>query len=326
MVIVTGGAGFIGSAMVYKLNSEGITDITIVDNLNTSDKWKNLVSLKYTEYITKIDFMELLSKSNLPFGIDYVIHMGACSATTETNMDYLFQNNVEFSKKLALWSLHRRIPMIYASSAATYGEGENGFDDNHDLISSLYPVNRYGYSKQLFDLWVLKNRLENRLTGLKFFNVFGPNEYHKDDMASVVFKAYHKIEKEGSFSLFRSHKEEYRDGEQMRDFIYIKDVIDVMWYFMNHPEKNGIYNLGTGHARTWNDLILAVFRAMNKEPDIHYIDMPENLKGAYQYFTEAKMDKLRQIGYEKNFSSLEDSIQDYVKNYLMMENPHFSVL
>lgn len=326
MIIVTGGAGFIGSAMVHKLNKEGHYDILIVDNLNTSEKWKNLVQLKYTEYIPKFEFYDILLNSENSFDVDYVIHMGACSSTTQNDMDYLFKNNVEFSKNLVEWCIQNHIPFIYASSAATYGEGEHGFDDDHALVPKLRPVNRYGYSKQLFDLWVLENHLEDSITGLKFFNVFGPNEYHKGDMASVISKAYHTIKADGYFSLFKSHREDYGDGEQKRDFVYIKDITDAMWFLMQEPQKTGIYNLGTGKARSWNDLIHAVFKAMDLKPDIRYIDMPENLRGAYQYFTEAKMEKLKNAGYKSKFHSLEEAVKDYVQNYLMKDNPYLSSL
>ncbi len=321
MVIVTGGAGFIGSAFVWKLNREGIDNILIVDNVNTSDKWKNLVPLRFAQYQSKFDFYDRMTENEMPGGVSMVVHLGACSSTTETDMDYLYDNNVEFSQKLAEWSIRKKIPFIYASSAATYGEGENGFTDDHSSLAKLRPVNRYGYSKQLFDLWLQRNHYLDKVTGIKFFNVFGPNEYHKGDMSSVIFKAFHKIKETGKFSLFKSHREGYRDGEQKRDFIYIKDVVDVIWYLSQNPDKPGIYNLGTGIARSWNDLILAVFSAMELPPRIDYVDMPENLRGAYQYFTQAEMSKLKNAGFTNPMTSLEDSIRDYVRNYLATPDP-----
>ena len=322
MIIVTGGAGFLGSAFVFRLNQEGIDDIVIVDCLGTDDKWKNLVNRRFVDYIHKDEFLQMVCADQVPFEISAIVHMGACSSTTERDADYLWKNNYLYSRKLAQWAMKRNIRFIYASSAATYGDGTLGFDDDHGKISKLKPINMYGYSKQLFDLWVLKNKLENKIAGIKFFNVFGPNEYHKEDMTSVIFKAFHQIKETGKVRLFKSYKKEYPDGGQMRDFVYVKDCIDVMWWLFNNPNVNGIFNLGIGKARTWNDLIKAVFAAMRLKPSIKYIEMPGSLRDQYQYFTEAQMNKLKAAGCPVEFSSLEDSVRDYVCNYLQKSNPY----
>jgi ADP-L-glycero-D-manno-heptose 6-epimerase len=325
MIVVTGGAGFIGSAFVWRLNQEGIDDdIVIVDSLGTDDKWKNLVNRRFVDYIHKDDFLRMIGDDQLPFEVSSIVHMGACSSTTERDADYLWNNNYLYTKTLAEWSLKRGIRFIYASSAATYGDGTQGFSDDHSKIRELKPINMYGYSKQLFDLWLLRNKLEGKIAGIKFFNVFGPNEYHKADMTSVIFKAFHQIKETGKVKLFKSYKPEYKDGGQLRDFVYIKDCIDVMWWLFNNSAANGIFNLGTGKARTWNDLIKAVFAAMGIKTKIEYIEMPESLRNQYQYFTEAKMDKLKAAGCPVAFSSLEDSVRDYVVNYLQKPDQHLS--
>lgn len=322
MIIVTGGAGFIGSAFVFRLNQEGIDDIVIVDCLGTDDKWKNLVNRRFFDYIHKDKFLQLVCSDQVPFDVSAIVHMGACSSTTERDADYLWENNYLYSRRLAEWAMKRNIRFIYASSAATYGDGTLGFADEHSKISQLKPINMYGYSKQLFDLWVLKNKLENKIAGIKFFNVFGPNEYHKEEMTSVIFKAFHQIKETGKVRLFKSYKKEYPDGGQMRDFVYVQDCLDVMWWLFNNQNVNGIFNLGTGKARTWNDLIKATFATMGRKTNIQYIEMPESLRDQYQYFTEAKMDKLKAAGCPVKFSSLEDSVRDYVVNYLQKPDPH----
>ncbi len=322
MIIVTGGAGFIGSAFVWKLNQEGIEDIVIVDQLGSDDKWKNLVNLRFADYIHKDEFMNLVLADEVPFETSAVIHMGACSSTTERDADYLWENNYLYSRELAEWALRHDARFIYASSAATYGDGSSGFSDDHEKISQLKPINMYGYSKQIFDLWILKNKLESKVAGIKFFNVFGPNEYHKGDMTSVIYKAFNQIKETGKMRLFKSYRKEYPDGGQMRDFVYVKDCLDVMWWFLNNPEVNGIYNLGTGKARTWKDLIKAVFAAMERKANIQYIEMPVALRNQYQYFTEAQMNKLKSAGYPVTFAPLEETVRDYVVNYLQNIDPH----
>ncbi len=322
MIIVTGGAGFIGSAFVWKLNQEGIEDITIVDRLGTKDKWKNLVNRRFAEFIHKDDFLRMVGEDRVPFDVAAIIHMGACSSTTERDADYLWQNNYVYTRNLAQWSVKKGIRFIYASSAATYGDGSRGFSDDHGIIANLRPINMYGYCKQVFDLWAIRNSLEGKIAGIKFFNVFGPNEYHKEDMTSVIFKAFGQIKETGKVRLFKSYKPEYSDGGQLRDFVYVKDCVDVLWWLLQHPAANGIFNLGTGKARSWNDLIGAVFAAVGKKTNIEYIPMPEGLRNQYQYFTEAKMDKLQAADCPVSFSSLEDSVRDYVVNYLQNADQH----
>lgn len=322
MIIVTGGAGFIGSAFVWKLNQEGIEDIIIVDRLGSADKWKNLVNLRFANYIHKEKFSSMLSDHDLPFEVSAVVHMGACSSTTERNADYLWENNFFYTRNLAEWAIKRSIRFIYASSAATYGDGTQGFAEDSGKIKMLKPINMYGYSKQSFDLWVLRRQVEKKVAGIKFFNVFGPNEYHKGDMTSVIFKAFHQIRETGKVKLFKSYLPQYPDGGQMRDFVYVKNCIDVLWWLLQNPEANGIFNLGTGKARTWNDLISAVYTAMGIEPNIEYIEMPEGLRNQYQYFTQAEMGKLKAAGCPVEFAALEDSVRDYVCNYLQKPDPH----
>lgn len=322
MYIVTGGAGFIGSAIVWKLNSEGIDDIIIVDNLGVSDKWKNLVNRKYSDYIHKDAFLRMIIEDRLPFEVDGIIHMGACSSTTERNADYLMENNYRYTMKVAEWAVARDIRFIYASSAATYGDGTLGFFDDDLSTRDLRPINMYGYSKQLFDLWVLGRRLEQKIAGLKFFNVFGPNEYHKGDMRSVILKSFEQIEATGTVRLFKSHRPDYDDGQQKRDFVYVKDCVDVVWWLLRNRDMNGIFNLGTGQARSWNDLVAAVFGAMDRPLKIEYVDMPESIRRQYQYFTEANMDKLASRGCPLHIRSLEDAVSDYVGKYLVTDEPY----
>ncbi len=319
MYIVTGGAGFIGSVMVWKLNQKGIDDIIVVDKLRKEDKWKNLRKKRFADYIDKEEFINFLLNNKFS-NIDAIIHIGACSSTTEKDADYLMKNNFEYSKILAEYSLKNNIRFLYASSAATYGNGEFGYSDEDSNTLRLKPMNMYGFSKQIFDLWVLKNNYQDKIVGFKYFNVFGPNEYHKKDMMSVICKAYSQIQNRGILRLFKSYKKGIPHGEQKRDFVYVKDVVDVMFYFLLNKDKNGIYNVGTGKARSFNDLAKATFNAMGKKVKIKYIDMPLAIRDRYQYFTEAKLDKLRKAGYSKEFTSLEEAIKDYVQNYLMNEN------
>ena len=322
MIVVTGGAGFIGSAFVWKLNAERIDDVVIVDDLGTSGKWKNLVNRRYADYIHKDDFIEMVLADQVPFDVRAVIHMGACSSTTEQDANYLMENNYRYTQRLAEWAMHNDIRFIYASSAATYGDGSRGFGDDDGLTKTLKPINMYGYSKQVFDLWALRTGAVKRMAGIKFFNVFGPNEYHKGDMTSVIFKSFHQIRETGRVRLFKSYKAPYGDGGQMRDFVYIKDCVDVLWWLLIHRDVCGIYNLGTAHARTWNDLVNAVYSAMGVTPAIDYIEMPETIRNHYQYFTEAKMEKLRAAGCEAQFLALEDAVRDYVVNHLQKDDPH----
>ncbi len=317
MIVVTGGAGFIGSALVWKLNQLGEEEILIVDEFGTDEKWKNLTGLKFIDIYHPNEFIELVLGDAVPFEIEAILHMGACSSTTEKDADFLLQNNYHYTQDLAKYALTHRIRFIYASSAATYGDGSQGYDDKEKELNKLRPLNMYGYSKHLVDLWLHKMGMNEEVVGLKFFNVFGPNEYHKDDMRSVIHKSYGQILDAGKVNLFKSNKDKYKDGEQMRDFIYVKDTVDMTLHFLDNRETNGLFNVGTGKARTWIDLVSAVFNAMDKPVNIEFIDMPEHLKEKYQYFTQANIDKIRNAGYTKPILTLEDSVKDYVKNYLM---------
>jgi len=316
MIVVTGGAGFIGSALITALNKRAISDILVVDELESDEKWRNLQNLSFADYIEKDDFLELVIEDKLTACIEAIFHLGACTSTTETNASYLIKNNYEYSKLLAQWATKANIRFIYASSAATYGDGSAGFSDDEDKIDELRPLNIYGYSKHIFDLWARRTGLLKRIVGLKYFNVFGPNEYHKADMRSFVIKAFEQIQTTGKVRLFKSYKPEYADGEQLRDFIYVKDAVDMTLFFLDNPKKAGLFNIGTGKARTWNDLVKAVFAAIGKEPKIEYIEMPEAIRNQYQYFTQADMAKLRKAGYKKQTTSLENAIKNYVQSYL----------
>ena len=327
MYIVTGGAGFIGSVVVSKLNAAGISDILIVDNLGTSQKWLNLLGKQYSDYLHKDEFIEHIRSGNLPGisteSIAGIIHMGACSSTTEEDMDYLMENNFKYSRDLARFAVDNKIRFIYASSAATYGDGADGYSDAIEHMENLKPLNRYGYSKQIFDLWALNNGFVDKIAGLKFFNVYGPNEYHKGSMVSVPYLAFHQIQDSGKVRLFRSYREDYADGEQKRDFVYVKDCADVMLWLLENPDTNGIFNLGTGNARSWNDLAGAVFSALDLEPNIEYIDMPDKLIKQYQYFTEATMNSLESTGCPVKMHSLEDGVRDYVSKHLNSQQEYF---
>ncbi len=323
MYIVTGGAGFIGSAFIWKLNQQGIDDILVVDNLGKSTKWKNLVGLRFRDYMHKSIFFEHLLHDEYDENVEAVIHMGACSSTTEQDCDYLMDNNLLYSKALTKFALDRNARFIYASSGATYGDGRLGFDDAPEKMGSLLPLNMYGYSKQLFDLWLQERGLLDKVVGLKFFNVYGANEYHKGDMKSMICKAYSQVLEQGSIRLFKSYNFEYADGESVRDFVYIKDCVDVMWWFLENQAVNGIFNVGTGFVQSWNNLARAVFAAMQLPEKIEYIDMPQTLRGKYQYFTQAKIERLRQAGYKKSFFTLADGVKDYICNYLQQDNPYF---
>lgn len=324
MILITGGAGFIGSVLAKKLNELGHHDLVIVDKLESTEKWKNLRGLKYSEYIHADelfngDFDDLIAEADLVF------HMGACSSTTEKDMDFLMKNNVAYTKALFRFAAAKNIPFIYASSAATYGDGELGYSDNHQQVPSLMPMNPYGYSKQIVDEWILKEEHKpDHWFGLKFFNVYGPNEYHKEEMRSLVHKAFGQIVEKGSVKLFKSHRPDFKDGEQLRDFIYVKDVVQAMLELAD-PEKapfSGIFNLGTGKARSFLDLVHATFKAMDKIPKIEFIDMPESIRNQYQYYTQAEMKKFHQAVEGFEFTSLEEGVKDYVQNYLMKSNPH----
>ncbi len=314
--VVTGGAGFIGSCIVRTLNDLGHSDITIVDNIASTEKWKNIRNKSFCDYIQKDRFLDILPSMR---DVTHIIHMGACSSTTEKNFDYLYWNNFDYSRRLWDYCSKEGISFIYASSAATYGDGALGFCDNTE-IRGLIPLNAYGYSKQMFDLWVEKQiNKPKQHVGMKFFNVYGPNEYFKGDMASVIYHAYRTVKRDGKIRLFKSHREECSDGEQKRDFLYVKDLCSVMRFFINRPDLSGLFNLGTGKAESFNQLAGSVFNALNMPPVIEYIDMPESIRAKYQYYTEADINKLCSVGYEGAFHDLGRGTEDYVNNYLEKE-------
>jgi len=315
LTAITGAAGFIGRNVVAELNARGNVDLLLVDTLGSGEKWKHLLGLRFEDILDPDTFLNRI-KSGTISALDGIVHLGACSATTERDADFLLRNNYHYTRALAEWSLANEVRFVYASSAATYGDGTLGYSDSDQITPSLKPLNMYGYSKHLFDLWALKHGLLDKLVGLKYFNVFGPYEDHKGDMSSVVQKSFHQIRESGQVSLFKSYKQEYGDGEQQRDFIYVKDAVDVTLYFLHHREKGGLFNVGTGKARSWKDLAMAVFAAMGVEPDIRFVEMPDSLKGKYQYFTQSDVGKLRAAGYTRPFTSLEDAVRDYVLTYL----------
>lgn len=318
MIVITGAAGFIGSCMVRKLNDEGHTELIIVDDFSRDDKNRNLEGKKYQKRIDRKDFPGWLWENHL--FVDFIYHLGARTDTTEQD-EFIFETlNLGYSKTIWQLCAEHRIPLIYASSAATYGLGEHGYQDRHDIVDQLRPLNPYGRSKNDFDRWALQQEdAPPRWAGMKFFNVYGPNEYHKGRMASVVFHTCRQIKATGEMKLFRSHRDDVKDGEQSRDFIYVKDVVDMLYFFYTHQPEDGLYNIGTGKARTFYDLATITFRAMGKTPNISFIDTPEDIRHTYQYFTEAKMDKLRAAGYQQPTYSLEQGITDYVQQYLVDE-------
>jgi ADP-L-glycero-D-manno-heptose 6-epimerase len=321
MIIVTGGAGFLGSALLWGLNEAGRDDILVVDNLGHGEKWKNLVNRRFADYLHKDAFLSAIAGGEDPFGVTAVVHLGACSSTTETDAEYLMHNNLAYTKAVTRYALARGARLVVASSAATYGDGSRGFDDDPAGLENLRPLNMYGYSKHLFDLWARREGLLGQLASLKFFNVYGPNEYHKGEMCSVVCKAYRQIRETDRLELFKSYREEYPDGGQKRDFLYVKDAVAVMGWLLEHPEAGGLFNVGCGRARTWNDVAAAVFAAMERPSAVEYVEMPEALRGKYQYFTEARMGRLRAAGYERAFCSLEEGVSDYVRGYLAAPDP-----
>lgn len=325
MYIVTGGAGFIGSAMVWQLNQMGVDDIWIIDDLGTDTKWKNLQGLKFYEILGPGEFAEnIREEGGLPDDAEAIIHMGACSSTTERDADYLIRNNFKFSRMLAEAALDDKVRFLVASSGATYGGGELGYEDSTDNLHRLRPLNMYGQSKLMFDIWAHESGALEELASLRFFNVYGPNEYHKEDMASMVYKSFNRVMSDGKLSLFKSHRPDFADGEQMRDFVYVKDIVAAMWWLLEHPDANGIFNMGTGVEETWNDLAGAVFAAVGKEPDIDYIDMPESIRGQYQYRTKADITRLRRAGYEGEFRLVRDGVRDYVTGHLLQTNPYIN--
>jgi len=320
MIVVTGGAGMIGSALVNRLNELGEENILVVDHLTTSEKWKNLVALRYVDYLDRDQFIEQLETGKIK-NIDTIFHLGACSATTEKDSNYLMENNYRYTLRIAQWvESNPTCRFIYASSAATYGDGEHGYFDNESELEKLRPLNMYGYSKHLFDLKAKREGWLKSIVGLKFFNVYGPNENHKGSMRSVMNKSFPDVYIDGKISLFQSHRDDYGDGEQLRDFIYVKDTVEMMIWFRTNRSVGGIFNIGTGTARSWNEVARAMFLAAGKPENISYVPMPELLQGKYQYYTCAELSKLRSIGCTIQPRSLEEAMIDYYHNYLILEN------
>ncbi|MBP6334306.1 MAG: ADP-glyceromanno-heptose 6-epimerase [Bacteroidia bacterium] len=316
MIVVTGAAGFIGSCLVRKLNDEGYNDLVLVDDFSHPEKESNLSGKKFSLQVDRKNFSKWITDSHR--FIQFIFHIGARTDTTEFDKAIFDELNLNFTKDV--WNLccEFGLPLVYASSAATYGAGEHGYKDDHSTVHKLTPLNPYGDSKNDFDKWALKQEKKPYFwVGLKFFNVYGPNEYHKGRMASVILHAYNQINKNGGMKLFRSHRSDFKDGEQLRDFVYVKDVVNVCYFFLHHRKDSGLYNLGSGKARTFLSLAQNTFAALNLPPKIEFIDTPEDIREKYQYFTEADMSKLKNIGYDKEFASLETGISDYVKNYLL---------
>jgi len=327
MIVVTGGAGFIGSNLVVDLEEAGRGPVSVVDRLGTDDKWKNLRRRDLDELVDPADTFHFLERRR--DDVDYVFHMGAVSATTETDADLIAETNIRLPQRLWAWCAEHGVPLVYASSAATYGDGSAGFDDDGSIeaLAKLVPLNAYGWSKHAFDRWVARTVAENGPTppqwvGLKFFNVYGPNEYHKGDMKSVVTKAYPGAAAGRPVTLFRSHHPDYEDGGQMRDFVYVKDCVDVMLWLEKHREVNGLFNLGTGRAQTWLELMGALYDALGRKMEVRWVDTPEEIRDRYQYFTQAEMGRLRAVGYDRPLRPVEEGVADYVTRHLSTEDPY----
>lgn len=312
-IIVTGGAGFIGSAVVWRLNQLGHDDVLIVDRMDETDKWKNLAPLKFADYIDADDFLEAVDHFD---DTEVIVHLGACSSTTERDADFMIRNNYQYTRELADWAVGNDVRFVYASSAATYGDGSAGMEDGTENLNALRPLNVYGYSKHLFDKYAAENGFFDRIVGLKYFNVFGPNENHKGDMRSLVNKAFDQINATGKLNLFKSHNPDYKDGEFGRDFVYVKDAVDMTLHFMENG-NGGLFNVGSGRMQTWNELAAAIFDALDLSPNIEFIDMPEHLRDRYQYRTEADLARIRKAGYASEPTPLRKAVADYVQNYLV---------
>ena len=317
-VLVTGAGGFIGSALVHALNQRGIEQIVVTDCLGEDEKWRNLLPLSFEDYVPAEEFLDGIEEDPDTFGrFAAVFHLGACSSTTVTDADFVLRNNFAYTKSLCRWALFSGARFVYASSAATYGDGSAGMDDKATDLARFRPLNLYGYSKHLFDLYAMREGILDDIVGIKYFNVFGPNEYHKGDMRSLVCKAFDEIQNTGRIRLFKSYKPEYPDGGQMRDFVYVKDAVEMTLHLAETETAGGLYNIGSGTARTWIDLANSLFAALGKKPEIEFFDMPESIRHQYQYYTCADISKIRSTGYEKPVTTLEDSVADYAVNYLL---------
>jgi ADP-L-glycero-D-manno-heptose 6-epimerase len=324
MIVVTGGSGFIGSALIWKLNQLGKTDIIVVDHFGEDEKYKNLIPLKFIEIFDREYFGSMVQDGFLKTNkVEIIYHLGACSSTTMQDFNYLLHNNYEYSKFLCGNAIENNIRFIYASSAATYGDGNNGYKDDESKLETLRPLNGYGYSKHLFDLWVKNNNFLDKVVGLKYFNVYGPNEYHKKDMRSVVCKCFEQIKATGKSRLFKSSVKAIQDGEQKRDFVYVKDAVNMTLFFGENKIVNGIYNVGTGQANSFNNLVKPIFKALGLKENIEYFEMPDVLKDKYQNYTQADITKIKKAGYKKDMTDINDAVIDYVSNYL---NKDFSNL
>lgn len=320
-VILTGAGGFIGSCYLWKLNSMGITDVYLVDTNPAPDQYQVLEKKKFKDYLSREKFLTDLNAGKFS-DVDAIVHLGACADTTEMDRAFLARNNVQYSQTLAKWAIAKNKIFHYASSASVYGDGKAGYSDDPDKMTLYKPLNPYAESKYLFDQWLMSEKLTGKVAGFRYFNVYGPNEYHKGEMRSMVTKAYDQINAGGKVKLFASSRPGFANGGEERDFVYVKDVCDVMGYFLENPSRHGILNLGTGKARSFKDLVTAVFTALGKPPEIEWIPMPEKLRGQYQYFTEADLTNLRKAGYSKPFQKMEDSVADFVKNHLTQKNKY----
>ena len=324
MILITGACGFIGSALACALNRQGDRDLVLCDRFGQQEKWQNLLGVSFRRFIHCDQLFDFLGGTHNASQLRAIVHLGACSDTTQTDMDYLFENNVNFSIRLCQWALDNDVRFVYASSAATYGDGSQGFSDADEVTPQLRPLNKYGFSKWLFDMWVLQNAHQNQIAGLRYFNVFGPNEYHKGAMASVIFRTLPQALNEDRVCLFESHRSDCAHGEQARDFIYIDEIIDITCFVLQNRHANGIFNAGTGRAHTFNELAHGIFEGLGKKPVIEYFPMPEELRGRYQYFTRADMSRLQQAGYTSGTDRFREFVAHYVRDYLVPGCKHYA--